>query len=68
MAQDAGTSLGIPLLALAGSIASGIGAMLAGKKAGVGATYAHAPFTLEEGEEMAQLFVRLGYIAGKPKA
>ena len=61
VASDAGTALGLGWLGVAGSLLSGLGALIAGRKATVGADYARAPFTLEEAEEMAARMRDLGY-------
>lgn len=58
---EAGTAFGMPQVALLGAMLSGIGSIVAGKKAGTAQTYAHTPFTMEEAEEMAQQMSRLGY-------
>lgn len=67
-AQAVGQATGFSILSLVGSLAAGVGAVLAGKKASVGATYATGGWTRDETAELVAALRAHGYKVDGPTA
>ncbi len=68
LVQSAGQATGLSIVALIGSLISGGGALLAGKKAGVGQRYAEGGWSKDEVEELVAALRGQGYTIAKPTA
>lgn len=66
IAADAGTALGLGWLGTIGAVLSGIGALIAGKKAGVGQRYAEGGWSRDETAELVKALREHGYTIQGP--